>query len=152
MAKKACLIYVTATAGLRAGARARLEAEGYEICEVLADLDDAVAAEAGQPAISPQLKDCIDAAEVCIFLLPEDGSGDGCIGAGGNYASEVGKPFIAVVAGSRETLPQSFDADAAGVVHDCEDGLVDAIRGDTSFNRPDGSKAPPRKIDHVKCQ
>lgn len=152
MAKNACLIYVTATADLRAGARARLEAEGCQICEVLADLDDAAAAEAGQPAISPELKACIEAADLCIFLLPEDGSEDGCIGAGGNYASELGKPFIAVVAGGRETFPQAFDADSAGIVHDCDDGLVDAIRGDTSFNKPDGSEAPPRKTDHVKCQ
>lgn len=152
MAKKACLIYVTATAGMKAGARARLEAEGYEVCEVLADLDDAAAAEAGQPAISPDLKACIDAAELCIFLLPEDGSRDGGIGAGGSYASELGKPVIAVATGSREAFPQVFDADSAGIVHHYEDGLLDAIRGDTSFNRPDGSKAPPRKTDHVKCQ
>lgn len=152
MIKKACLVYVTAANGLRAGARDRLEAESYEVCEVLANLDDATAAEAGQPVISAELMACIDAAELCIFLLPEDGSGDGCIGAGGNYASELGKPFIAVVAGDRETFPQVFDSDSAGIVYDCEDGLIAAIRGDTSFNKPDGSKTPPRQTDHVKCQ
>lgn len=150
--KKACLIYVTVTTGLKAGARARLEAEYYDVCEVLADLDDAVSAEAGEPVLSADLKACIDTADLCVFLLPEDAAGDGSIGAGSGYASELGKPFIAVVGGERTTLPEPFDADAAGIVHDAEEGLTDAIRGDTSFNKPDGSKGSPRKTDHVKCQ
>ena len=150
--KKGCLVYVTATAGLRAGARARLEAEGYKVCEVLADLDDAIAAEAGEPFLSADLKACIDAADLCVFLLPEDAAGDGCMGAGGNYASELGKPFIAAVEGAREVLPQAFDADAAGVVHGLDEELTDAIRGNSSFKKPDGSNAPLRKTDHIKCQ
>lgn len=152
MEKQACLVYVTATANLRAEARARLEAEGYEVCEVLTDLDEAIAAEAGEPVLSPDLRACIDGAELCVFLLPDDAAEDGGLGAGGGYASELGKPFIAVVVGAREALPEAFDADAAGIVRDCDEDLAGAIRGDPSFKKPDGSNVSARKTDHVKCQ
>ncbi|MEG8033703.1 hypothetical protein QP179_20030 [Sphingomonas aurantiaca] len=152
MLKRACLVYVTATSGARASARSRLEAEGFEVCEVLADVDAALAAEAGREDLPPDLKACIDGAELCVFLLPEDGASDGCMGVGGGYASESGKPFVAVVGGERETIPAVFDADAAAIVYDCDSELVDAIRGDTSFKKPDGTRVDDRSINHVKCQ
>jgi hypothetical protein len=149
---RACLVYVPATAALRAGARARLEAEGYEVCEVLAELDGAIAAEAGNTDLPAALKDCISAAEICVFLLPENEADDGCLSGCGGLASQLGKPFIAVVSETREALPQPFDDDAAGVVRDCEDGLVGAIRGDRTFKGPDGSGAIDRNIKHIRCQ
>lgn len=152
MSKRACLVYVTATAGARASARTRLEAEGFEVCEVLADIDAALAADAGEVDLPPDLKACIDGAELCVFLLPEDEASDGCLGAGGGYASEIGKPFVAVIDGARETFPDVFDADSAGIVHDCNEGLADAIKGDPSFKSPDGTKVDDRSINHVKCQ
>lgn len=152
ISKRACLVYVTATSGARASARSRLEAEGFAVCEVLADVDAALAAEAGIEDLPPDLEACIDGAELCVFLFPEDGTSDGCLGAGGGYASEIGKPFVAVMDGARETLPAVFDADAAAIVHDCDSGLADAIRGDTSFKKPDGTKTDDRSINHVKCQ
>lgn len=152
MMKKACLVYVASTAALIAEARARLEAEGYDVSEILANLDDVIAAEVGEPVLPESLKDCVNGADLCVFLLPEDAADDGCLGAGGSYASELGIPFIAVMVGGRDTLPPSFDADAAGVVRDCGNGLVNAIQGDPSFKNPDGSPASPRKTDHIKCQ
>lgn len=152
MLKRACLVYVTATSGARASARSRLEAEGFEVCEVLADVDAALAAKAGREDLPPELKACIDGAELCVFLLPEDGASDGYLGAGGGYASEIGKPFVAAVVGARETLPAVFDADAAAIVHDCDSRLADAIKGDSSFKKPDGTKTDDRSIRHIKCQ
>lgn len=150
--KHACLIYVSVTESLRAVAREKLTSEGFEVCEVLADLDDAKAAQAAEGTLPTDLRKCIDKANVCVFLLPEDANNDGCIGPGGGLASELGKPFIAVVEGGREILPQVFDADAAGVVHDCEDEFIDAIRGDQTFKNPDGSNSDDRKITHIRCQ
>ncbi len=150
--KKACLIYVTATLKLRESARARLEKEGYDVCETLADIDEATTVKLGDAPVSDNLKACIDDADICVFLLPEDVGADGCMGSGAGYASEIGKPFIAVVEGEREALPPSFDDDAAGVVRDCDEGLTGAINGDPSFKKPDGTNVPPRKTDHVKCQ
>lgn len=150
--KRACLVYVTATAGLRAVARERLEAEGYEVCEVLADADAAFAAQAGAQKLPDDLRACIEGAEICVFLLPTDAVNDGCLGAGGSYASELGKPFIAAVDGAREALPQAFDADAAGVVHDFGEALTDTLRGDQTFKDVGGGSSREVKIKVIKCQ
>ena len=86
-----------------------------------------------------------------MFLLPEDTIYDGGMGAGGSLASELGKPFIAVVEGVRKILPDPFEQDAAGIVRDCDEGLGNAIKGDPSFRDPDGT-ARHRTIRHLKCQ
>jgi len=150
--KRACLIYVSATARMVPAARARIEAEGYEVCEVLADLATATTAAAQDgSALPPALKDCIETADLCVFLLPEDAVGDGCMASGGGLASELGKPFIGVIEGDRDVLPEPFEKDAAGIVHDCDDALSKAIKGDRSFKNPDGT-ARERSIRHLKCQ
>lgn len=150
--KRACLIYVSATASKVPVTQARLEAEGYKVCKVLADLEVAIAAEAQVGgSVPPALKDCIETADLCVFLLPDDSAADGCMGAGGGLASELGKPFIAVVDGAREILPDPFEKDAAGIGHDCDEGLGNAIRGDRSFRNPDGT-VRKRNISHLKCQ
>lgn len=151
-AKRACLIYVSATAGTVPAARVRLEAEGYAVCEVLADLDTAAAAAAQDGSALPSpLKDCIETANLCIFLLPEDAASDGLMVAGGGLASELGKPFIGVIEGGRDALPDPFEQDAAGIVHDCDESLSEAIKGDRSFRNPDGT-VRERGIRHLKCQ
>lgn len=150
--KRACLIYVSATTGMAPAARARLEADGYTVCEVLADLDTAAAAATQDGSVLPSpLKDCIDTADLCVFLLPEDAGGDGLMVSGGGMASELGKPFIGVVDGQRETLPEPFEMDAAGIVRDCDESLSKAIKGDRSFKNPDGT-VRERGIRHLKCQ
>lgn len=150
--KHACLIYVSATTNKVPAARVRLEAEGYRVCEVLADLDVAIASQAQQiGSLPPALKNCIDGADLCVFLLPEDTIYDGCMGAGGSLASELGRPFIAVVDGVRETLPNAFEYDAAGIVRDCDEGLGNALKGDSSFRNSTGTVGS-RKIRHQKCQ
>lgn len=150
--KRACLIYVSATAGMVPAARARLEAEGYGVCEVLADLDTAAAAAAQDGSVLPSpLKDCIDTADLCVFLLPEDAASDGLMVAGGGLASELGKPFIGVIDGGRDALPDPFEQDSAGIVYDCDESLSEAIKGDRSFRNPDGT-VRERGIRHLKCQ
>lgn len=150
--KRACLIYVSATAAMVSAARARLEGEGYRVCEVLADLDTARAAAAQDGSALPTaLKDCIETADLCVFLLPESASGDGCMASGGGLASELGKPFIGVVEGGRDVLPEPFEKDAAGIVRNCDESLSEAIRGDRSFRNQDGT-ARERRIRHLKCQ
>lgn len=150
--KRACLIYVSATARMVPAARARLEAEGYAVCEVIADLDTAAAAATQDGSVLPSpLKDCIDNADLCAFLLPEDAASDGLMVAGGGLASELGKPFIGVIEGGRDALPDPFEQDAAGIVHDCDESLSKAIKGDRSFRNPDGT-VRERGIRHLKCQ
>jgi hypothetical protein len=133
-------------------ARARLLDEGYEVCEVLADLEAATAAAASTGSALPTaLKKCVESADLCVFLLPADSSKDGYIASGGSLSSEIGKPFIGVLDGGREALPASFEQDASGVVHDCDEGFSAAIRGDRSFRNADGT-VRERTIRHLKCQ
>jgi hypothetical protein len=150
--KRACLIYVSATAGMVSPARARLEAEGYAVCEVLADIDTATAASVNDiDALPSAVRECVETADLCVFLLPQDVANDGGIPAGGSLASTLGKPFIGIVQGEREAAPDPFEQDAAGIVHDCDETLAKAIRGDRSFRNPDGT-VRERSIRHLKCQ
>ena len=67
-ARKACLIYVTATEGLRRPVRAELERAGFTVCEVKADIEDARAAKAGDDRLPPELSACLRDADLCVFL------------------------------------------------------------------------------------
>lgn len=150
--KRACLIYVSATSGRAPAARKRLEAEGYGVCEFLVESDTAIAVAAHDfSALPPALKECIESSDLSVFLLPPDAKSDGCIPAGSSLSSELGKRFIGVVDGGRDVLPESFEQDAAGIVHDCDESLTQAIRGDPSFKNPDGT-VRERNIKHLKCQ
>jgi len=150
--QRACLIYVSTTAGMVQAAQARLESEGYKVCKVLADTDTATSAMAETGSALPdKLKTCIETADLCVFLLPEAAADDGCMASGGALASELGKPFVGVVEGERVDLPESFEEDAAGIVLDCDESLSEAIRGDRSFKKSDGTLRE-RTIRHLKCQ
>jgi hypothetical protein len=150
--RRACLLYVAATANVREAARVKLEQEGYTVCEVRAELEVARAAEAGDVDLPAEVTDCMTGADLCVFLIPEYEVGDGLLVGCGGLAVELGKRFIVVAAGARETFPQVVDDGASAIVRDCDEGLIGAIRGDRVFVKPDGSRSPDRPIDHVRCQ
>lgn len=149
--KRACLVYVTATEAMRAPVRARLDAQGYEVCEVKAEVEDALAAQAGASPLPVELAECIAQSELCIFLLPEESEMDGLIGAAAGMAGGLDKQSVCVVAGGREEYPAEVD-DHASIVREDSDRLDDAICGTEVREAPDRSPAPDRKIDHVRCQ
>jgi hypothetical protein len=151
-AKHACLVYVSATERLRGLVRSRLQAMGYSVCEVRAELDHALAAQAGSADLPVELVDCLTNSDLCIFLLPEVATADGLIGIAAGLAGGLDKLMVCVVAGNRADYPQSVDDHAQAVVREGSDRLDDAICGTEIREAPDRSPAPDRKIDHIRCQ
>lgn len=151
-AKRACLVYTASTAGDRDAVRKRLEDGGYDVCEVEAQLADAVAAEAGEAAIPADLQACIDASEVCIFLIPDDASALGDVGSGIGVGNASGKRVVAVLAGQPKNLPQKVDDLADAVVCVDSDELIPAVEGKPVWEAPGKEDGQPRKTKRVKCQ
>lgn len=150
--KRACLVYVAATAAHRGPVKARLETNGYSVCEVEAPLEDALAAREGFADLPADLVDCISNSEVCVFLLPEDSANDGALDDAAGLANRLKKRIVGVVAGARDLYPQSFDDHAKSMVRDDSDRLDDAICGSEVWERPDRSPVGPRTITHIRCQ
>jgi hypothetical protein len=150
--KRACLIYVTATEGNRDSVRARLEQGGYRVCEVKAELDDALAAKEGSRDLPVALTECITTSHVCVFLLPEETMNDGMIGDAADLANRLEKRIIGVIAGARVVYPESLDDHAHSMVRENSGRLDDAICGTEVWERPNRLPVADRPIEHVRCQ
>ena len=150
--KRACLVYVAATDGSRAAVRARLERLDYVVCEVKAELADALAAQSGQGELPTELAECISASDLCVFLLPEAGVDDGLLGDAAGLANQLGKPILGVVVGGRTEYPQSFDDHARSMVREDSDRFDDAACGTEIWEQPDRTPVGGRKIRHIRCQ
>lgn len=150
--KRACLIYVKATEAMCNAVRARLEAQGYSVCEARAEVEDAVAAQGGSTDLPAELLTCITQSELCVFLLPEEADGDGLMGGAADVAGGLEKQMVCVVAGSRTDYPTELDDHAQAIIRDDSDRLDDAICGAEVREAPDRSPSPDRKIDHIRCQ
>ena len=151
-AKKACLVYVTPTAAQRPGVREQLEHDGFTVCEVKADLEDAIAAQAGSDDLPTSLKDCISGSEVCVFLLPDEASGDGLLAGAAGYADASGKSIVCIVSGTRTTYPEVFQDAAESMLRDGSSSLKDALSGGEIWESADKTKIQKRPMTHVKCQ
>lgn len=150
--KRACLIYVTATENDRAAVREKLEGAGYVVCEVKAELNEAVAAKAGEDGLRDEITACVGASELCVFLLPEDDADDGVIGTAAGYADSLGKRLIGVVAGIRVSYPDVLEDFAPSMVRIGSERLRQAIEGEEVWERPDRTPVLDRPIRHVRCQ
>jgi hypothetical protein len=150
--RRACLVYVAATQGNRAQVRAELEQAGFAVCEVLAAVDDARAAQAGAGDLPPALAACLRDAQLCVFLLPEDEKADGLIGAAAAEAQAGGKRIIGVVAGARERYPEALDDFARAMVRVGSGRLGEAVSGVEVWEAPGGGPIAKRDARNVKCQ
>lgn len=150
--QQACLVYVAATAEKRDAVRTQLEEAGYAVCEVKADLEEALAGQAGETALSEGLKECIESSDVCVFLLPEDPASDGIMGAAAGAADSCGKPVIGVIAGSRSAYPEEFQDTAHSMVREDSPSFSKAIGGEEIWERPDRTRITERTFKTVKCQ
>lgn len=149
--KRACLIYVDATADRRAHVRARLEQADYVVCEVRASLKDAKAAKAGAVCLPPEVQQCISDAEFCLILLPEDETDDGLIAGAAGFASQLGKPFITVVAGTREKFPDTIGDCSRAILRESSSRLANALASERVWERADQSRFRGRRIKNVTC-
>jgi hypothetical protein len=151
--KKACLVYVKATEHNLEAVRFALLEAGYSICEVKAELKDAIAAKESQfEQVPKELKDCITESELCIFLLPEDEAEDGYLGGSASFAHKSEKRIIGVVAGARTVFPQPFEDAADSMIRAGSKRLSDVIAGKEIWENPDSSPVADRNIPRIKCQ
>jgi hypothetical protein len=150
--KRACLIYVTATADDCGPVRARLEGAGYVVCEVRAELDDAWVAQAGVGDLPEGLSECIAQSDICVFLLPADQVSDGALSGAASLAQSAGKRMVGVVAGARDRYPEALDDHAGAMLRQGSGQLIAAIEGGEIWEKPGGTEAPVREIRHVRCQ
>lgn len=150
--KRACLVYVPTTAAMRGEVRQKLENSGYTVCEVEASLAEAVAVKAGDHTAAGPLADCISRSDLCIFLLPEEFAQDEGLAGAAGIADAAGKRIIGIVAGVRSAYPQIFDENAESMLRNGSLDLDIAIEGTPTWEAPDGTRAPDRKITRVRCQ
>lgn len=150
--KRACLIYSPAAIDRLPGVRAALVDQGYEVCEVEATPTDGALAAAGDHPLPQALLDCISAAALCVFLLPENEADDGCLAGGAGAAEVGGKPMVGVYVGQRSVYPQVLDEHAESMVRAEGRHLIEAVSGVPIWEAPDGKRAPDREIVRVRCQ
>lgn len=150
--KRACLVYVPETEEQRDGVRQLLEAAGYAVCQVKAEIDDALAASVGQAELRQEIIDCMAPADLCIFLLPEDDNRDGQIGIAAGYADSLGKRLIGIVAGARTTYPDVLEDFAPSMVRVGSERLASAIAGEAVWETVSREVVSDRRITHVRCQ
>lgn len=150
--KRACLVYVAATASKREAVRRQLEESGYSICEVKADLEDAIAAQAGEDSLPDALRTCIESSEVAVFLLPEDSASDGLMGQAAGAADSCGKPVIGVIEGSRSIYPEEFQDTAHSMIREGSTTLPAALAGEEIWEKADRTRIVERPFKTVRCQ
>lgn len=152
MSKKACLIYIKATENSVQSATEKLEAEGFDVCAEIAEIKDAEVLKTGGSEIPEKLKECIEGADVCVILFPEDESLDGSFAGIPGACSDSGSRVVGVSCGTRANTPQDIDDLADSYVHSDSPKFPDAVNGEDCWENPDRSPAPARRIDRVKCQ
>ncbi|MFC5343566.1 hypothetical protein ACETK8_10040 [Brevundimonas staleyi] len=148
--RKACIIYVPATAGSVAKVRAEMEEGGFSVCE--ADAAEAAEGLLPQGELPQALVDCMDGTELCIFLLPAVPVDDGLIDACAAVAGGADIRMIGAYAGARDAFPEALDEQAESIVRVDGPNLAEAISGSPIWEKPDGQRAPDREISRVRCQ
>lgn len=150
--KRACLVYVAATAQMRAATRREMEDAGYTVCEVEVALPVAIAAQTDENPLPQPLADCIDNSELCVFLIPDTTEQDAGVGRAAEAADAGNKRIIGVVMGLRAEYPLVFDENAESMVRSESPRIGAAINGTPTWEHPNGSRLPEREIVRVRCQ
>lgn len=146
---KACVVFTVGLDRKVPSISEKLANEGYDVCTASAEQEVVEAAKAGSLDIPDAVKNCIDNAAICVFLIPQENS-EGLSNAAG-YAGRTGKKIVAVLE-NLNTLPQIFDDLASAVVGLGSSQLTKAIQGEQIWESPAGSSDGPRNIRRVRCQ
>ncbi len=147
--KKACLVFVPTLAQLAETVSGWLREDGAEVCFVEVQPNETEAIKSGDYDQNAAVQACVDAADVCIFLLGDENT-DAVLAAAGTVAGSKGR--VVVVAGGSASLPQIFDDAADAVVNAASSDLREVILGKDVHQLPDGNIAPQRVPARVKCQ
>ena len=151
MKKNACVVYVQATKAEVPRIKEELENNGYSVCSVLASLDVAKNAQSGATDLPDALKKCIEQAELCLFLVPEEQSDDQGISGAIGLSGQLGKRMIGLVGGSRTAYPPGFEM-VGSALRLSSTRLPACIQGDDIWESEDAEVVKERRIDHQKCQ
>lgn len=150
MNQKACVVFVADMAAQANQLCGQLQAVGYDVCLSEAALDDAIAAQDGNGAVSPEIEACLTGADLKIFLIPATEMPPGLFGAAGLAARMPGR--LVAVCADGASLPQVFDDFAKSVVRLASPDLLEAITSRDIHESVDGTAKPPRNPERVKCQ
>jgi len=150
--RKACVIYVTATADQFGPTKSLLEKEGYEVCGHQTNARDAKAAKKGGTDLPKDLVNCIVSADLCVFLLPDTIDSDGFLAGAADLAVKKEKRTVGIVSGDRSAYPDPLEDFANSMVRTGSVRLPDAVRGKEIWESPDGSLVKERKIKNIRCQ
>lgn len=147
--KKACVVFTVGLESEVPSVADQLANQGFAVCSASADQEIVEAAQKGSTSLPDEVKNCIDNAAICVFLVPQKDAEPVVAAAG--YAGRSGKKIVAVCE-DPSTLPQVFDDLASSVVHVDNPRLADAIQGNTVWDGPTGPDGAKRSISRVKCQ
>ncbi|WP_459207496.1 hypothetical protein ACSMEV_04960 [Pseudomonas sp. MLB6B] len=146
---KACVVFTTGLENEASQIFSQLTAEGFKVCTAGADQEIVEAAQSGGASLPEAVKNCIDSAAICVFLIPKEDH-DGLTAAAG-YAGGSGKAIVAVVE-DINFIPQIFDDLASSIVCVGSPQLADVIKGKPVWESPNGSADGKRVIPRIKCQ
>lgn len=149
--KNACLIYVIATKHELPRVQGELEKNGYKICAVLAAAEDVRKLRTDSDGIPERIRKCIESADLCIFLVPEEEEQDGGIHGAVALAGQLGKRIIGLISGSRTIYPEGFDV-AGAIIRASSPRLTSVIQGEDTWEAVDMTAIKDRIIDHQRCQ
>lgn len=147
---KACVVCAASMQSHLPVIQKQLQDDGFTSCIVITTISVAVAARDGESDVPKEILDCINGADLCIFLIPEDCSSEPGVLGGAGVAVSAGKRILVVREGAK--LPSVFEEHASAVLAVRSTHLASAIRGQSIWEGPDGAPMPPRKIDRIKCQ
>lgn len=149
MTSKACIVHTPEFDQFIPSIIDHFHNKGFNVCIAAANKTTAESAKAGDlSAVSPEVKACLENADICIFLVPEKKCDS--IENAANYASKNGNLIVAV-AENTLTLPKIFDDLAHSIVGKNSPQLTKALDGDKVWEAPQESPNG-RKIPRVKCQ
>jgi hypothetical protein len=147
---QACLIFVKSTKSEVPRVRDELQNGGYSVCQVMATREEVDSLKSGGDEISSPLRDCIEKADLCVFLVPEEGD-DAETGGAAGFSGQLGKRIVGLIGGGRTVYPEGF-ALAGAMIRMGSKRLSSVIEGKNVWEGLDGSIIPEREIPHQKCQ
>lgn len=151
MQKTACVIYVAVTKAELSPVKKSLESEGYKVTCLLVSADVAQYIKDNDGKVPPEIRENIEQADLCIFLLPEDPAEDSGMQGAVGLAGQMGKRVVGLVAGSRDIYPTEFEL-AGSMIRLSSPRLKSVIQGENIWEEADESPTKDRSIDHQRCQ
>lgn len=149
--KTACLIYVASLKQELPRVQESLEREGYKVVTLLVSLSVAQQIKENSGQVPAEVRACIEQADICVFLLPEETVEDVGLSGAAGLAGQLGKRIIGLVAGARTVYPEGFEL-AGAMIRLASPRLKSVLQGEDTWEAEDKSPIKERGIDHQRCQ